>query len=116
MEEADYMFLLEEKIKEYNSAEGTKYEEFRRNGYRRQLWIKSGNTGVFFRQMISGLESSITCWIEDQEIVYSRVEMRQAPIQTDPKSLFSILNENAMWQALSIIILRKHHLIHVTTS
>jgi hypothetical protein len=47
MEEADYMFLLEEKIKEYNSAEGTKYEEFLRNGYRRQLWIKSGNTGVF---------------------------------------------------------------------
>jgi hypothetical protein len=113
MEEADYMFLLEEKIKEYNSAEGTKYEEFLRNGYRRQLWIKSGNTGVFVP--ISGLESSITCWKVDQEIVYSRVETRQAPIQTDPQPLFSILNENAMWQALLIIILRKHHLIHVTS-
>jgi hypothetical protein len=71
--------------------------------------------GFLSQQMISGLESSITCWIVDQEIVYSRVETRQAPIQTDPKSLFSILNENAMWQALLIIMLRKHHLIHVTS-
>ena len=50
MEEADYMFLLEEKIKEYNSAEGRKHEEFLQNRYQRQLWIKSSNTGIFVQR------------------------------------------------------------------
>jgi hypothetical protein len=49
MEEADYETLLKEKEKEYKSAKSLGWERYQKVGYRRQIWIKCGNTGIFVK-------------------------------------------------------------------